>query len=159
MSNIVMISGGFDPCHLGHLEYIRAAAKLGKVVVLLNSDAWLKRKKGYALLDWDTRSEILREMRNVESVYEVDDTDDTVCQGIRNVAHVLKSVARAKGGNLLFAKGGDRTADNTPEQDVCSELGITCVFGVGGEKIASSSDIVRAARRKEPIPCVHEDVT
>lgn len=147
----VLISGGMDPLHFGHLEYIRAAARLGQVIVLLNSDDWLNRKKGYALLDWDTRAEILREMRNVYAVWEVEDADNTVCSGIRKAKQVLGNA------EIIFAKGGDRTEENTPEQDVCKQLGIKVVFGVGGEKIASSSDIVRAARKNRPVVCVHEE--
>jgi cytidyltransferase-like protein len=155
--NIVFVSGGFDPAHIGHLDYLKSAAKLGDVYVLLNSDEWLKRKKGYALLDWDTRAAVLREMKSVKGVYEVGDHDNTVCDGLREYYPTLSRVAKAKGGSVIFAKGGDRTHTNTPEQQVCKELGIVCTFGVGGEKVASSSDIVAAVRKPISTPLIHED--
>jgi D-beta-D-heptose 7-phosphate kinase/D-beta-D-heptose 1-phosphate adenosyltransferase len=155
MRPVVFVSGGFDFPHNGHVQYVQEAAKLGHVVVLLNSDEWLIRKKGYKVLDWDARREILKEMRSVFAVYEVDDSDGTVCAGIQDTVTKLGHI----GNRFIFAKGGDRTAENTPEQEICAKLGVTCVFGVGGEKIASSSDLVRAVTKKEPVPCMYEDAT
>lgn len=139
--SFVFLSGGADPLHAGHVDYIQAALAYGKVIWLLNSDDWLKRKKGYAFMGFDERWKILKAIKGMESVYEVDDKDDTVCEGLRRYANLFR------GQKLYFAKGGDRTANNTPEQDVCKELGIEVLFGIGGGKVQSSSDLVRQASR------------
>lgn len=150
--SIVFCSGGMDPIHEGHLDYLEAADKYGKVIVLLNSDSWLVRKKGYALQGWETRARIIRAMGY--GAYDVDDSDDTVCAGLRANAPLFLSA----GQKVYFAKGGDRTEENTPEQEVCKELGIGLLFGVGGEKVQSSSQLIRKAR-SVGIPLVCEDAT
>jgi glycerol-3-phosphate cytidylyltransferase-like family protein len=119
---------------------LAAAAEIGNVFVLLNSDAWLKRKKGYVFMTFDQRRKILLAIKHVMGVYEVDDLDSTVCEGLRQSGGILQRA----GFKVVFAKGGDRTIDNTPEQDVCREMGIDVIFDVGGEKVASSSELVRA---------------
>lgn len=130
---IVCISGGFDPIHCGHIELIQQAAKKGDVFVILNSDDWLKRKKGYVFLDWEHRAKIIRAIHGVEYISRVDDSDGTVCEALRRIKPDY------------FANGGDRNVDNTPEQDVCRELNIRMLWGIGGSKMAGSQDIVKAA--------------
>lgn len=131
---IVCVSGGFDPIHIGHLRYIQDAARHGKVVVLLNSDAWLLRKKGYVFMAFDERKAIIEELKSVRAVVEVDDEDNTVCSGITQVKPDI------------FAKGGDRGPENTPEQETCGHLGIDVIFGVGGDdKLQASSRLVEQA--------------
>lgn len=124
--------------HEGHLDYLEAAAKYGKVIVLLNSDDWLKRKKGYALQTWETRARIIRALGY--GAYDVDDSDGTVNKGLAQYVPTFKS----GGQKVYFAKGGDRTAENTPEQEQCDWLGVEILWNVGGGKIQSSSDLVRA---------------
>lgn len=148
---VVILSGGFDGIHEGHIRYIKDAAKLGMVFILLNSDSWLMRKKGYIFQKFDARREILMAMGDVNGVYEVDDSDDTVCDGLKKLRNVFS------GPGIIFAKGGDRTADNTPEQEVCKQLGIEVIFGVGGDKVASSSELVAAVRKHVSTALVHED--
>jgi D-beta-D-heptose 7-phosphate kinase/D-beta-D-heptose 1-phosphate adenosyltransferase len=133
MRKRIAVSGGFDPLHVGHLRLLKEAAALGEVTVILNSDAWLARKKGYSFQRWRERATILRACEYVDSVVPVDDTDGTVCHTLR----VLQPDA--------FCNGGDRGEDNTPEKAVCDELHITCLYGIGGEKAASSSEIVARA--------------
>ncbi|HHZ95818.1 MAG TPA: hypothetical protein EYN67_09750 [Flavobacteriales bacterium] len=131
----VMVSGGFDPVHAGHIRLIRAAAKHGAVIVIANSDGWLFRKKGFVFMDFDARAEILNAIKGVIMVDSVDDTDGTVCDAIY----------RHK--PTYFANGGDRGRSNTPEQSVCEELGVKLLWGVGGDKkLASSSDLVENVR-------------
>lgn len=130
----IMLSGGFDPLHPGHIRMFKAAAKHGDVVVALNSDDWLKRKKGFAFQNWDQRAEILSALSAVRDVTGVDDGDGTVCEALR----------RRK--PEFFGNGGDRGPGNTPELAVCAELGIMPVFDLGGGKLASSSDLLAQAK-------------
>jgi D-beta-D-heptose 7-phosphate kinase/D-beta-D-heptose 1-phosphate adenosyltransferase len=114
---------------------IEEAAKKGRVVVALNSDEWLYRKKGYFFMTWEERAEILRGLRSVWRVYKVDDQDGTVADAIVAVRPTY------------FANGGDRTSPNEREHYFCRELGVKELFGVGGGKVQSSSALVR--RRSE----------
>ena len=135
----IAVSGGFDPIHKGHVRMILAAALQGDVIVILNSDDWLHKKKGYKFMPWDERAEILRAISGVISVVNtIDDKDKTVCNTLRNL----------KRDNDLdyFANGGDRYATNTPEMEVCKELGIGMLWNVGGEKVQSSSTLVTDAK-------------
>ena len=131
----VMVSGGFDPVHAGHIRMIRDAASHGDVIVIANSDDWLFRKKGFVFMTFDQRAEILNAIKGVILVDSVDDTDGTVCEAIRRLKPDF------------FANGGDRGRSNTPEQAVCEELGVKLLWGVGGDKkLASSSDLVQNVR-------------
>jgi len=131
----IMVSGGFDPVHAGHIRMIRAAAEHGDVIVIANSDAWLHDKKGFVFMEWDRRVEILNAIKGVILVDSVDDTDGTVCEAIRRLKPTY------------FANGGDRGRTNTPEQSVCKELGVELLWGIGGEeKLQSSSELTKKAR-------------
>ena len=123
----IVISGGFDPSHPGHIAMIEAAATYGEVHIVANSDAWLVRKKGFFFQPWSDRKKILEVY--TPHIHEVDDSDGTACAALRQIRPTY------------FGNGGDRTNANTPEQDVCTELGIELVFGLGGEKYSSSSAI------------------
>ena len=130
---VVAVSGGFDPLHVGHVRMIQAAAKLGsRLVVIVNGDEFLVRKKGYAFMPLAERIEIIRALRDVDEVVAAVDPDQTVRETLRLVKpHV-------------FANGGDRReAEDSPEAAVCRELGIEMVFNVGGGKVQSSSDLVQ----------------
>ena len=131
----VMVSGGFDPVHAGHIRMIRHAAEYGDVIVIANSDSWLWRKKGFVFMEWERRVEILNAIKGVVLVDSVDDSDGTVCDAIR----------RHK--PTYFANGGDRGRTNTPEQSVCESLGVELLWSIGGdEKIDSSSDLAKKAK-------------
>ena len=131
----VMVSGGFDPVHIGHIRMILEAAKYGDVIVVANSDDWLYRKKGYVFMEFGQRAEILAAIKGVVKVSGVDDRDATVCEAI------------ARLNPDIFANGGDRKRHNTPEQAVCEEMGIEMLWGVGGEnKVDSSSDLVERVK-------------
>jgi len=131
---IIAVSGGFDPVHKGHVQMIEEASKLGSVMVIINSDDWLKRKKGYVFMPWEDRAYIMGNIKGVRIVAAVDDSDNTVCEALRR----MKPDA--------FANGGDRKDNNTPEMDVCNELGIELLWNIGGEKVESSSNLVNKAR-------------
>tara|TARA_R110000824_G_scaffold143061_4_gene310480 strand:+ start:1781 stop:2215 length:435 start_codon:yes stop_codon:yes gene_type:complete len=131
--NTVMVSGGFDPIHVGHVRMIREASRHGYVIVVANSDDWLFRKKGYNFMGFNERKEILMAIKGVIEVLPVDDKDGTVCSALRHLKPTY------------FANGGDRTSTNTPEKAVCEELGIEMLWNMGGQKIQSSSELVEAA--------------
>ena len=126
----IAVSGGFDPVHVGHVRMIQAAAKFGDVIVICNSDAWLKRKKGYSFMPFEERAEIIRALKGVKEVVEADDDDGSVCETLK----VLQPD--------FFANGGDRFNTNTPETQTCKKYDIEMLWGVGGGKIQSSSDLV-----------------
>ena len=133
----VVVSGGFDPIHVGHVRMIIEAAKHGNVIVVANSDSWLMRKKGYVFMPFEERQEILASIKGVLRVESVDDTDGTVCEALRRIRPTH------------FANGGDRKQTNTPEMNVCKELGINLLWNIGGGKIQSSSDLVRIAKHRK----------
>lgn len=126
-----MISGGFDPPHIGHVRMIKEAAKIGHVIVALNSDAWLMRKKGYVFMPWEERAEMLKSISGVASVVSVRDEDGTVCEALICLIPDY------------FVNGGDRDKPDPREDEICRKLRIQQLFGVGGEKIRSSSELVR----------------
>jgi D-beta-D-heptose 7-phosphate kinase/D-beta-D-heptose 1-phosphate adenosyltransferase len=132
---IVAVSGGMDCAHSGHVKMILEAATHGDVVVILNSDDWLMRKKGYKFMSWEERAEILMAFKGVVSVVPVDDSDGTVCEALRRIRPDY------------FANGGDRKIGNTPESEVCSELGIEMLWNVGGGKTQSSSWLIDAVKK------------
>ncbi len=134
---VVAISGGFDPVHVGHVRMIAAAARMGDVIIIANSDKWLMRKKGYVFMDYDERQEILYNFKGVIDVVEAQDDDDSVC----------KTLERVKPD--IFANGGDRKSDNVPEVALCDKLGIELRWNVGGEKIQSSSELVAKTKNKK----------
>lgn len=138
---LIAVSGGFDPVHIGHIRMIRDAARYGDVLVIINSDDWLMRKKGYVFMPWKERAEIMGNIKGVRIVTQVDDSDGTVCAALR----------RHKPD--VFANGGDRKTQNTPEMDVCEELGIQMMWAIGGnDKPQSSSWLVNKLKENENGP-------
>ena len=135
MKKTIMVSGGFDPIHIGHVRMILEASEHGDVIVVANSDDWLMRKKGYIFMPWEERAEIIRAIKGVSRVARVDDSDDSVCEAIERCRPDA------------FANGGDRKGNNTPEVALCDNLGIDLIWNVGGGKIQSSSDLVAASKK------------
>lgn len=132
---LVAVSGGFDPLHVGHLRMLEDAKALGeRLVVIVNNDNWLRKKKGYVFMKETDRAEIIRAIRCVDEViltdHCIDDDDTSVCEVLRKIRP------------NIFANGGDRKADNIPEYELCNRMGIRMAFNVGGGKIRSSSDMV-----------------
>jgi cytidyltransferase-like protein len=145
---IVLATGGFDPIHSGHIDYLEAAKRLGnKLVVGLNSDDWLDRKKGQAFMPFSERQRIIQSLHMVDMVIGFDDSDGTAKDAITQTRrhYPMKYV------NIIFANGGDRTADNIPEMSVPD---VEFVFGVGGENKANSSSWIlqewRAPKTERP---------
>ena len=135
MKKIVLITGGFDPLHSGHIAYIKAARELGDSLIIgLNSDEWLRRKKGQEFMSWEERATIIAELNNVDRVINFNDSDNSAKDAIKKVR------ALHPHAQIIFANGGDRTKDNIPEMDLLSEmLHLDFVFGVGGEDKKNSS--------------------
>jgi len=130
----VMVSGGFDPVHVGHIRMILEASQYGDVIVIANTDQWLHRKKGFVFMEWERRAEILNSIKGVILVDSVDDSDGTVCEAIRRLQPTY------------FANGGDRIRDNIPEVQTCLDNNVEMIWNVGGEKIQSSSDLIKNAK-------------
>ena len=125
----VCISGYFDPLHVGHIEYINKAKKLGDyLVVIVNNNLQCKLKKGKFFMDENDRVEIVKNLKSVDEVFLSIDDDKTVCKSLKK----LKP--------SIFANGGDRKNYEIPESKVCDMYGIEIVDGLG-DKIRSSSDL------------------
>lgn len=131
---IVLVTGGFDPLHSGHIAYFKAAKKLGdRLIVGVNSDDWLARKKGRPFMPLEERVGIIRELSCVDEVIDFDDSDGTAIGAIAKVLNGKKPK-----DVVVFANGGDRTSDNIPEMTWGFD-GVEFVFGVGGEDKKNSS--------------------
>ena len=133
MTDIILVSGGFDPIHSGHIKLINDANKYGDVVVLLNSDEWLQNKKGKEFLPFSERKIIMQNIKGVIDVIKFDDSDKTCVDGIQKAKSLFKN-------NLIkFANGGDRNNNTTPEKDYCDKNNIETLFGIGGNNKSNSS--------------------
>lgn len=134
MKTYYIVSGGFDPIHEGHIAMIKASAEASDgVILLLNSDEWLVRKKGTNFMNFNTRHIICENLKGVIDVLSFDDTDNSASDGIK------KARKKYPDAKLVFANGGDRTKYNIPETAVCLENDVEMKFGVGGENKANAS--------------------
>lgn len=130
---VVVVSGGFDAIHIGHVRLFQEAKKLGdELVVILNNDNWLRQKKGYVFMPERERKEIIEAFLAVDRVvltnHDERPTDMSVCAELRAIKPDI------------FANGGDRTKKNIPEIPACEEIDCKMIFGVGrGGKVQSSS--------------------
>ena len=133
MKKIVLVTGGFDPLHSGHIAYFEEAKKLGDILVVgINSDAWLTRKKGRPFMPFQERAKIVRDLKMVDFVIDFNDNDNTA-------KHALWSVRQSyPTDQIIFANGGDRTDQNIPELDF-KDNNTKFVFGIGGFNKANSS--------------------
>ena len=146
---VVAVSGGFDPVHIGHLRMFKEAKALGtELVVILNNDNWLKKKKGIIFMPQHERKEIIESFGVVDRVmlteHPENPDDMSVCYELRTLSP------------HIFANGGDRKADNIPEFDLANEVGYTLVFNVGGGKVQSSSWLLSSYKNLhdgEEFPC------
>ena len=138
MDEIVLVSGGFDPIHSGHIKLIEDASKYGKVVVLLNSDKWLQKKKGMEFMPFEERLIIMMALKNVIDVLSCGEFDETCLDGIK------KAIKKYKNYKIKFANGGDRNNQSTPEIIFCNKNNIELLWSIGGEnKLNSSSWILK----------------
>tara|TARA_B110000003_G_scaffold89929_1_gene91990 strand:- start:2036 stop:2476 length:441 start_codon:yes stop_codon:yes gene_type:complete len=131
-TTICVVSGGFDPVHSGHIAYFRAAKQLGDILlVALNSDEWLIKKKGKYFMPFVERKIIIENFSMVDEVLDFEDDD----QGSASLA-LIKIKNKYPNNEIIFCNGGDRNNSNSPEQSI---KGIKHVFGVGGEDKKNSS--------------------
>jgi len=134
---VVIVSGYFDPLHVGHIECMNLAKKLGnRLIILLNNDKQTELKKGKYFMPAEERKKILEELRCVDEVFESIDEDKSVCESIKAIAE------KYLGHKVIFAKGGDRFIYEIPETKLCREIGVEVVDGLG-EKIQSSSELIK----------------
>ena len=133
MPDIILVSGGFDPIHSGHIKLINDANKYGDVVVLLNSDAWLRNKKGKEFLPFHERKIIMQNVKGVLDVIEFDDSDNSCIDGI------IKAMSLFQKNIIKFANGGDRNSKTTPEKEFCEKNNIETLFAIGGDDKSNSS--------------------
>jgi len=135
MKRIVLVTGGFDPLHSGHIEYFKAAKELGdELHVGLNSDEWLIRKKGKPFMSFLERATVIENLKVVDKVVAFDDKDDSACGAI------YKTMATHGDIHIVFANGGDRTNTTTPEFKTYGDMpNVEFAFGVGGENKMNSS--------------------
>jgi len=138
MEIIVLVTGGFDPLHSGHIAYFTAAKTLGNILIVgVNSDEWLTRKKGQPFMNCTERASIINNLKMVDSVITFDDSDNSSRQAILKVRRMYP---RSK---IIFANGGDRTSSNIPEMDVL-DTNLEFQFSIGGDnKLNSSSWILK----------------
>ncbi len=150
---VILISGGFDPIHKGHIECIQKANEVAdEVWIGLNNDSWLRRKKGKPFMEQSERKFIMENIKGVSHVYVMNPkihNDDTA---IDFIDHARMKYIRENGdlpkGIVAFGNGGDRTETTTPENDVCNTYGIESVWGLGN-KIQSSSWLLEKFSNKD----------
>ena len=130
---ICLVTGGFDPVHSGHIEYINSAKKYSDYVVVgINSNEWLKRKKQLYLMPWEERAAIIENLKSVDQVIPFDDIDGSAVNAINECLKFSKEV--------IFANGGDRSSGNTPETLAFEDdKRVQFIYGVGGENKKNSS--------------------
>jgi D-beta-D-heptose 7-phosphate kinase/D-beta-D-heptose 1-phosphate adenosyltransferase len=139
----VAVSGGFDPLHIGHVRMFKAAKKLGhKLVVIVNNDNWLEKKKGFVFMPEKERMELIREFPYVDKVVLTKHKKNDSDMSVNHMLQLLKP--------SVFANGGDRKpdADPVPEVALCKKMGIKMIYNVGkGGKVQSSSWMIKKAAR------------
>jgi len=134
---VSLVTGGFDPIHSGHISYFKRAKDLSNYLIVgLNGDPWLKRKKGQYFQSWTERADIIRHLDMVDAVISWNDIDDSACGAIEKCLDIAQTV--------VFCNGGDREKTNTPEVDKYGENPrVQFKFGIGGsDKMNSSSWIL-----------------
>lgn len=139
---VVAVSGGFDPVHIGHVRMFEAAKKLGdKLVVILNNDNWLQKKKGHVFMPEKERKEIIEAFKMIDKV--------VITKHPKNFKDISVCAELKKIKPDIFANGGDRKLDNIPEVTVCEKINCQMVFNVGrGGKVQSSSWLVNKSKGK-----------
>ena len=140
MTKIILLSGGFDPVHIGHVRMFKEASIFGdKVFVGLNSDEWLTKKKGKPFMPFEERREILQAIKYIDHVFSF--SDDEQGTALKFLQSMNEAYIKDRSSELYFGNGGDRTNDTTPEKMYCKSNGIKLLYELGGGKIQSSSKL------------------
>lgn len=150
-NRVVIVSGGFDPIHSGHIALFKGARDLagvdGTLIAGINSDDWLTKKKGAPFMPLSERKAVLSSIRYIDDVQEFDDSDGTANNLIKQVRYAYPN------DMIVFANGGDRTSNNIPELAVAEDYRVSYEFGVGGNyKLNSSSWILEQWKKTEKHP-------
>ena len=137
---LAIVSGGFDPVHVGHIELFEKAKSLADdLIVIVNTDEFLTNKKGEPFMPLKERMTIIQALKPVKLTIKSIDKDQTVCDSVKFVNEMYKK----KYDEIIFCNGGDRTSgENTPEHKICEEIGVKTVYGLG-DKIQSSSWLLK----------------
>ena len=136
---IAIVSGGFDPIHPGHIMMMEECKKFSDYLIVgLNSDIWLTRKKGNFFMDIRHRSYVVSRLKVVDETLEFNDDDDSASDLLKKV------ISKYPNSKVIFANGGDRSdPSKVREKDTAEKLGIELKFGIGGNhKESSSSDLL-----------------
>jgi D-beta-D-heptose 7-phosphate kinase/D-beta-D-heptose 1-phosphate adenosyltransferase len=142
---LIVASGYWDPIHDGHLNYLNAAKQLGDLLfVIVNNDKQAKLKKGFSLIPEDMRVNIIYNLKSVDFAIKAIDKDRSVIESLKSIHSVFKDIA-----DVVFVNGGDVSVNNLLEKDICEKLSIEMRFGIGGEKIQSSSELIKNIRGKK----------
>lgn len=145
MKKIIIISGYFNPLHSGHIDYINSAKQLGNIlIVIINNDKQVKIKGSKKFMSENERKYIVSNLKNVDDAIISIDEDKTVNKSLKKIFQ-LALLEYSNCTEFIFANGGDRKKENIPELKVCNELNIKPVFNVGGEKVQSSSELLKNA--------------
>jgi cytidyltransferase-like protein len=148
---VILVSGGFDPVHKGHLEMIAEARKLAdEVWVILNNDNWLRQKKGQAFMKEKERQYIMSQIKGVTETFILNPrtaSDKTVCDGIYSAVMAYRRKFKGK-MKMAFGNGGDRVEKTIPEAEYCSTMNVDMVWGLG-KKIQSSSWLLEKFNNQE----------
>jgi D-beta-D-heptose 7-phosphate kinase/D-beta-D-heptose 1-phosphate adenosyltransferase len=138
LHRVVVVSGYFDPIHIGHLEMMKLAKEFGdELVVIVNNDKQAKLKKGKAFMAEEDRLKIVKAIRYVDAAFISVDDDKTVCGSLKKVRRNYQEY------DIVFANGGDRRKKEIPESKTCKNLNIKMIDGLG-DKIRSSSEMVNS---------------
>jgi len=146
---IAIVSGYFNPLHVGHLDYLQAARKLAdKLLVIVNNDYQVTLKGSTPFMKEEDRVRIVKSLKGVDGVYLSTDKDESVLGTLKHV--LVRNQANGR-NHFMFCNGGDRSNTNTPEERLCSNNShqLTSVYNVGGEKLQSSSSIITKASKKD----------
>ncbi|TSC78568.1 MAG: glycerol-3-phosphate cytidylyltransferase [Parcubacteria group bacterium Gr01-1014_29] len=152
---VVVVSGGFDPLHVGHVRMFEEARKLGdRLVVILNNDNWLRKKKGFVFMPQRERKELIKAFASVDEVvltkHSRNPKDMSVCQALES----LRPDIFANGGDRTVQDAANQTSSLNADVELCKKLGVTIMYNVGrGGKVQSSSWLLAAFRDNAPCFC------
>jgi len=136
---VVLVTGGFDPLHSGHLSYLQSAKELGDILVVgINSDEWLTNKKGKPFMPLLDRVSIIQNLTMVDEYVLFDDLDNSAVDAIKQVRSTWPD------SEIIFANGGDRTSENIPEMEKIKDKKLSFQFGIGGVDKQNSSSVLLA---------------